>query len=387
MAELAAVVGIGQTSYTTKRGDVSIAGLVREAGQNALTDAGLGWDDIDAVIIGKAPDMFEGVIMPEIYLTDALGCNGKPMMRVHTAGSVGGSTALVAASHVQSGTVQAGSYRHLRKTIGIQCDVGAVYPAAFLGAPECGGRGLFCADYPRVYPPLQCALRCGIKVAVKDRLHGARNPLAHLQKPDITMQEVEESFMLWDPIRFLEACPSSDGACAMVIANEALAEQSPKQPAWIRGGAMRSEPTMYAGREEVNPQAGRDCAADVYQQAGITDPRRDLDCAEVYVPFSWYEPMWLENLGFAAEGEGWKLTMEGATSLDEGGDIPWNCSGGVLCSNPIGASGMIRFAEAARQVRGDAGDHQVEGAKLALGHAYGGGAQFFSMWVVGADKS
>ena len=193
--------------------------------------------------------------------------------------------------------------------------------------------------------------------------------------------------MLWDPIRFLEACPSSDGACAMVIACEELAEQAPKPPAWIRGVAMRSEPTMYAGREEVNPQAGRDCAADVYAQAGVTNPRKDLDCAEIYVPFSWYEPMWLENLGFAEEGEGWKLTMEGATSLDEGGDIPWNCSGGVLSSNPIGASGMIRFAEAARQVRGDAGDHQVQGAKLAMGHAYGGGAQFYAMWIVGADKA
>jgi acetyl-CoA C-acetyltransferase len=172
----------------------------------------------------------------------------------------------------------------------------------------------------------------------------------------------------------------------MVIADESLATASPKPPAWIRGVAMRSEPTMYAGREEVNPQAGRDCAADVYQQAGIADPRRDLDCAEIYVPFSWYEPMWLENLGFAGEGEGWKLTMAGATSMDEGGDIPWNPSGGVLCSNPIGASGMIRFAEAARQVRGDAGGHQVDGAKLAMGHAYGGGAQFFAMWVVGAEK-
>ena len=104
MANLAAVVGIGQTNYTTKRDDVSIAGLVREAAVNALNDAELSWDDIDAVIIGKAPDMFEGIIMPEIYLEDALGCNGKPMMRVHTAGSVGGSTALVAASHVQSGS-------------------------------------------------------------------------------------------------------------------------------------------------------------------------------------------------------------------------------------------------------------------------------------------
>ena len=73
MSNLAAVVGIGQTKYTTKREDVSIAGLVREAAVNALEDADLGWDDIDAVIVGKAPDMFEGVIMPEIYLTDALG--------------------------------------------------------------------------------------------------------------------------------------------------------------------------------------------------------------------------------------------------------------------------------------------------------------------------
>jgi acetyl-CoA C-acetyltransferase len=103
MAELAAVVGIGQTKYQTKRGDVSIAGLVREAAARALEDSGLSWGDIDAVILGKAPDMFEGVVMPELYLADALGANGKPMLRVHTAGSVGGSTAIVAASYVQSG--------------------------------------------------------------------------------------------------------------------------------------------------------------------------------------------------------------------------------------------------------------------------------------------
>ncbi|MCB1689518.1 MAG: thiolase domain-containing protein [Halioglobus sp.] len=387
MANLAAVVGIGQTKYMTKRTDVSIAGLVREAAFKALQDAELTWDDIDAVIIGKAPDMFEGVIMPEVYLTDALGCNGKPMLRVHTAGSVGGSTALVAASHVQSGTFK----RVLTVAFEKQSESNAMWALSnsqpFSTHLNAGAGGYFAPIIREYMRRSNAPYDVGIKVAVKDRLHGARNPLAHLQKPDITMKEVEESFMLWDPIRFLESCPSSDGACAMVIANEELADKASKPPAWIRGSAMRSEPTMYAGRNLVNPQAGRDCAADVYQQAGITDPRKDLDCAEVYVPFSWYEPMWLENLGFAPEGEGWKLTMEGATSLDEGGDIPWNCSGGVLSSNPIGASGMIRFAEAARQVRGDAGAHQVEGAKLALGHAYGGGAQFFSMWVVGSEKS
>ena len=149
---------------------------------------------------------------------------------------------------------------------------------------------------------------------------------------------------------------------------------------------MRSEPTMFAGREKVDTQAGRDCVNDVYAQAGIGNPRRELDCAEVYVPFSWYEPMWLENLGFAEPNKGWELTLSGATSAHENGDIPWNPSGGVLSSNPIGASGMIRFAEAAQQVRGTAGAYQVEGAKTALGHAYGGGAQFYAMWVVSSDK-
>ena len=105
-----------------------------------------------------------------------------------------------------------------------------------------------------------------------------------------------------------------------------------------------------------------------------------VDAVEIYVPFSWYEPMWMENLGFAELGEGWKMTESGATSME--GDLPVNCSGGVLSSNPIGASGMIRFAEAAQQVRGLAGEHQIDGARRALGHAYGGGSQYFQMWVV-----
>src|SRR5207245_11754546 len=98
MSNRVAVVGVGQTKYAAKRQDVSIAGLVREAAKRALDDAGMSWSDIDTVVIGKAPDMFEGVMMPELYLADALGAVGKPMMRVHTAGSVGGSTG-VAATH------------------------------------------------------------------------------------------------------------------------------------------------------------------------------------------------------------------------------------------------------------------------------------------------
>jgi acetyl-CoA C-acetyltransferase len=383
MANRCAVVGVGQTKYSSTRGDVSIAGLLREAATRALEDAGSGWADIDAVVIGKAPDMFEGVLMPELYLADALGAVGKPMMRVHTAGSVGGSTALVAASLIQAGIHR----RVLTVAFEKQSESDAMWalsrPLPF-APPTLAGAGGYFAPLIRSYIRRSSAPdHIGIMVGVKDRENALRNPYAHLHIEDISFEKVAESPMLWDPIRYLETCPSSDGACAMVLADEAGGDAS-TLPAWIHGTAMRSEPTMFAGRDAVNPRAGRDCVADLYRQGGITDPRRQIDLAEIYVPFSWYEPMWMENLGFAPEGEGWKMTDDGSTSYQ--GDLPVNPSGGVLSSNPIGASGMIRFAEAALQVRGQAGEHQVDAARLALGHAYGGGSQFFAMWLVGANK-
>ncbi|HMJ53888.1 MAG TPA: thiolase domain-containing protein [Polyangiaceae bacterium] len=379
-----AVIGIGQTKHTTKRDDLSIAGLVREAALRALEDAGLGFRDIDAVVIGKAPDMFEGVMMPELYLADALGAVGKPMMRVHTAGSVGGSTAVVASHLITSGIHQ----RVLTVAFEKQSESDAMWalsPRYPFQPPLVAGAGGFFAPIMRSYMRRSSApADVGLMVAVKDRQNALKNPYAHLHMEDITLETVRASPMLWDPIRYLETCPSSDGACAMVLASESAAKLSPRKPAWVRGTAVRSEPAMFAGRDQVDPRAGRDCAADVYKQAGITNPRRDVDVAEVYVPFSWFEPMWMENLGFAELNQGWRMTLEGATAL--GGDLPINPSGGVLSTNPIGASGMLRFAEAALQVRGQAGAHQIDGARTAVGHAYGGASQFFAMWVVSSDK-
>lgn len=333
MGHRCAVIGVGQTRYTTKRRDVSIAGLVREAALRALEDAGLTFRDIDAVVIGKAPDLFEGVMMPEAYLADALGAAGKPMMRVHTAGSVGGSTALVGASLIQGGVHD----RVLVVAFEKQSESNATWALSthlpFSASLVVGAGGYFAPHIREYMRRTGAPGHIGTLVAVKDRLNALRNPYAHLRIPGIDRAMVESTPMLWEPIRYLETCPSSDGACAMVLSSESGITGT---PAWIHGTAMRSEPIFRAGRDTVNPQAGKDCAADVYRQAGVTDPRRQIDVAEVYVPFSWYEPMWLENLGFAPEGEGWKLTESGATALD--GDIPWNASGGVLSSNPIGAS-------------------------------------------------
>jgi len=379
-----AVIGTGQTRHAAKRKDLSLPGLVREAALAALDDAGLTFADIDAVVLGKAPDTFEGVMMPELSMAGALGAVGKPILRVHTAGSVGGSTAVIASYHVRSGRfarVLAVAYQKQSESNAMWA-LSPKYP--FL-PPSVAGAGGYFAPLIRSYMERSGAPdHIGCQVAVKDRRNALLNPYAHLRIPDIDLEMVQSSPMLWDPIRYLETCPSSDGAAACILASEDAAASAPNPPAWVHATAVRTEPIIRPNRDDVDPQAGRDCATELYRKAGISDPRAELDVAELYVPFSWYEPMWLENLGIAPVGQGWKLVQDGATERD--GDIPINPSGGVLSSNPIGASGMLRFIEAAQQVRGMAGKRQIDGARKALGHAYGGGSQFYAMWIVGADR-
>jgi acetyl-CoA C-acetyltransferase len=378
MARPSAVVGIGQTKYS-KRRDETLDALVRTAALAALADAGMTFADIDAIVIGKAPDALEGVMMPELSLADALGAVGKPIHRVHTAGSVGASTAVSGAIMVESGRYD----RVLVVCYEKQSEGNATWA---LSGGKSGGQGAGGTFAPWIRSYIErsgAPEHIGWQVAVKDRRNALRNPYAHLHLPDISIETVKESPMLWDPLHFLESCPSSDGAAAVVIGSEAVARQAPNPPAWIIAHAKRTEFSSFPMRDTVRPQAGVDCARALYAKAGITNPLAQIDCAELYVPFSWYEPMWLEGHLITEEGEGWKLTDSGATEL--GGSFPVNMSGGVLSSNPIGASGLIRCLEAANQVRGTAGDYQVDGARVALGHAYGGAAQYFAMWIVSSE--
>lgn len=256
-AQLAAVLGTGQTKYVAKRQDVSMNGLVREAIDRALQDSGSTFDDIDAVVVGKAPDFFEGVMMPELFMADAMGASGKPLIRVHTAGSVGGSTGVVAASLVQSGKYR----RVLAMAWEKQSESNAMWalsiPIPFIKPVGAGAGGYF-APHVRAYIRRSGApSNIGAMVAVKDRLNGSRNPLAHLQQPDITLDKVMQSPMLWDPIRYDETCPSSDGACAVVIGNEEIADArvADGHPvAWIHATALRTEPLAYSGRDQVSPR-------------------------------------------------------------------------------------------------------------------------------------
>ena len=153
--QVAAVLGTGQTKYVAKRHDVSMNGLVREAIDRALADSGSTFDDIDAVVVGKAPDFFEGVMMPELFMADAVGATGKPLIRVHTAGSVGGSTA--------RGRGQPGAVRKVPPRAGdgvgeavrVECHVGVEHSGAVHQAGRRGRGWLFRPARARLHPSVR----------------------------------------------------------------------------------------------------------------------------------------------------------------------------------------------------------------------------------------
>ena len=318
--ERCAVVGIGQSKYSKRSAEHSIDGLVRVAALRALEDAELTFKDIDAIVIGKAPDALEGVIMPELSLADALGAVGKPIHRVHTAGSVGASTAISACTLVESGMYE----RVLTVCYEKQSDGNATWALGGGRSGSQGAGGSFAPWIRQYIAKSRAPEHIGWKVAVKDRRNALKNPYAHLHLSDISIEKVRESPMLWDPLHFLESCPSSDGAAAMVLTNAAGATRAPRRPAWVIAHAKRTETIQFPGRDPVKPAAGVECAKALYKKAGITDPRRQIDCAELYVPFSWYEPMWLEGHDIAGPGEGWKMVEGGDTEL--AGSFPRTCS-------------------------------------------------------------
>src|SRR3989440_8758155 len=288
MARPSAVVGIGQTDYRRQL-DVTLDGLVRWAALEALEDAGMTFADIDAIVIGKAPDALEAVMMPELSLADALGAVGKPIHRVHTARSVGASTAITGATPVESGP-------YGRGLVGCYEEPAEGNATWALSGGRSGGQGAggTFAPWIRSYISRSGAPEhIGWKIAVKDRLNALKNPHAHLRIDDISIEKGKESPMLWDPLHFLESCPSSDGAAAVVLAGEALRRPSPRPPAWVVAHAKRTEFSSFPGRDPVRPVGGVDCAEALYTKAGITDPLPQIDCAGLELPFSWYEPMWL----------------------------------------------------------------------------------------------
>jgi acetyl-CoA C-acetyltransferase len=210
----------------------------------------------------------------------------------------------------------------------------------------------------------QCA-----KVVVKNRGNASNNPFA--QEPmDLAVEDVLDSRMLASPIRKLDAKPISDGACAMILAPEKKAKQLTRNPVWILGVSNCYEAHYLGDRDLADCEALTTAAQKAYKMAGIARPFGEIDLAEISEEYSYQELLWMEGLGFCGRGEAGKLIDSGKTKL--GGKLPVNPSGGVLSGNPNGVAGMVRVAEAVLQLRGEAGERQVEDAKVALAHGVTG---------------
>ncbi len=206
-------------------------------------------------------------------------------------------------------------------------------------------------------------------VSVKNLSNAAKNPYAHRRIPGITLEEVLESKLYYDPVRELTMSPISDGACAVVLASEKKAWELTDNPVWIEG--IGSSQDSYLRDRNLTKLEGLEAAAKrAYRMAGIREPFAELDVAEVSERYAHEELMIYEALGFCEEGRGGALMDSCATYLDD--QLPVNPSGGALSADPITATGLIRIVEAVMQVRGEANRNQVSGAQLALAHGQTG---------------
>ena len=381
-----AVVGTAQTRYRRIE-EQNFPAMIHEAAKGALKDAGISIKDVDAVVFGSSPEYFVGVNYPEKWCVDAAGGYLKPYMRIHTGGTVGISTAAAGYYHIASGL-----YEVVLAVSGDKLTDGSVqaglatvsYPlySRKFSAGAVGGAGL---GFREVMNKKGITLKQATRVAVKQRRNALLNPYAHLKIPGINEEMVENSKVISEPLRVLDSCPTSDGAAAMVFASEKRAEEITLNPAWVKAVVACSEPPSYVDRDNIKEPKALLCAVQrAYAQAGITNPREQIDVAEVYDPFSFQEILFAEHMGFALPGKGAELVESGATEIT--GDIPINPSGGVLSANTIGCSAMARAIEAVLQVRGQAGEHQVKGAKTALAHGWGGTFQFHVVMIFSKEK-
>lgn len=405
----AAIIGCGQTKHASKLRDVSMAEMVSEAAFKAMEDAEVTPDEVDAIVVGNMQG-FGGVAQPEHWMGDWIGAPGKPVLRITTGGTTGGSVGHGGYYAVGSGlhdVVLAIAWeKHSdSKEAGATTGLMHVALANFFHAMNCGlsvkslmgttavGAAAGAALYQaRFYMHRSgCTIEHLDMVAAKARRNAAKNPYAHLQYPDCTPEDIAKTDMIAYPFRYGHITPASDGASAIIVASEKTAKKKCKQPAWFKGlgsfsdeeNQMMSENFGGVGILDASEQMGcRLSAMKAYKQAGITDPQKEIDLAEIYQPFPSQELLFAEKLGLADEGKAWVALEKGETDID--GRIPTDLSGGVNATNAIGSSALQRILECALQIQGKAGDHQAhKKVRNAVAHGWGGVTNYITVTVLG----
>lgn len=367
-----AIVGIGGTRFG-KYPDVSIRSLGEEACLKAMRDAGVKPRDIQLAYAGNLAqwEWGQGLLIGHSVLRE-LGITGIPISRVENGCATGSNAFREAWYKVATGFCDtalafgveqmsvADSDRILSVFTGRQHaerdgDMGNTAP------------GLFALMARRHMAEFGTTREQIARVAVKNRKYGAENPEAQRTRP-VTLEEVLHDRMICDPLTLPQCCPRGDGAAAVVLAAGEVASRYTSRPVYVAASAQTSG-TYPDDRSYTSFDTDVRAVEAAYRMAGLGS--EDIDLAEVHDCFSIAEIVHYEDLGFCPKGEGGRFIEEGHTEI--GGRIPVNPSGGLLSKgHVIGATGISQIIELVRQLRGQAGKRQVEGARVGLQHNGGG---------------
>lgn len=358
------VIGTGMIPFG-KYPDKTLAEIGWPAVKEAIVESGVPHKSIDAVYCGTAL----GGMLAGQRVMKTLGLTGMPIINVENACSSSSSALAEAWTAVASGRhdiVLVVGVEKLTKFGGgtlpleredWEVNQGMVMPA------------LYAMRAKRYMHEYGLTARQLAEVSVKAHDHGALNPNAQIRKR-VTVEEVMSSRPVADPFTLWHCCPTGDGAAALVIASVDIARKQKSNPVRIAASEVTSGIYTNGYRDMTWAELTARGAREAYEMAGVGPD--DVDVAEIHDAFTIAELMYYEAFGFCERGHAYELLSSGATSL--GGNICVNPSGGLLSrGHPVGATGAAQAVEIVRQLEGRAGAHQVEGAKVGIAHATGGG--------------
>lgn len=358
-----AIVGVAQTPYVTAHSELSLEELIFETVTSLLKKVEIGIIDVDSIVISSS-DQVDGRAISIMVTSGPVGAYGKDLLNAPSSGEHALSLAYLRVASGLFDTSLVVSWNKcsepedLAKLQNLTADY--IYHRD-LGINDSISLALQAGTYIKTYNVPEDA---AAQIVVKNRKNGCLNSLAHLRQ-EVNFEDVKNTAYVAWPLRRSFLPPESDGVCAMLLASEERAQSLATQgAAWIKGLAWATD-TYWLGDRPLNAMTSLEVAARrAYQMAGVRRPMDDLDLLEIHEVSAYHELMAYEALGLCGPGESWRLLAEG--EMDLNGKTPANPSGGALCANPYFATGLVRVAEVALQIMGQAGDHQVPGVKLGL---------------------
>ncbi|MBI9087175.1 MAG: thiolase family protein [Desulfobacterales bacterium] len=378
----AAIIGIGMTRIEADKTRDTFADMAWEAVNRALDDAGMSISDIDNVVT-TSNDFWDGRTISCMAVGDACGASDKNVSCVEGDGTFGAFYGMARVLSGSYGTTLVTAHSKGSESISSLITNAAfdpIYDRA-LGMDMITASALQARAYMH---RTGTDARQLARVSVKNHGNARHNPLAQLPM-EITVDDVLASEMIADPLHKLDCSPVSDACCAVILANESRASQYSAEPVWVQGVSFCSDAYFLGDRDLSRAPALTEAARKAFAMAGITDPGKEVDVAELYDAFTYQELLWLEAMGLCDDAQAGQLLEQG--DFDLGGRLPVNPSGGLLSGHPVIAAGLIRMAEAVKQLRGQAGAYQVDGARRAVAHGVNGlCGQSHCVWVLGREK-